>query len=485
MTLLEHRSTRAGNHPATMPAVVSLELWERFSFYGMQAILAYYLYYSATDGGLGMATEQATASVGAYGAFVYLCTIAGGWIGDRLLGPEKTLLAGALVLVAGHSLLGLIPGVAGLMAGLLLIAFGSGSLKTAAITVLGFAYSPSEPARDVAFQLFYLSINIGAFFGPLLTGWLATAYGFHHGFTAAAILMTVGVFVYLTLRRRLLIDLSPEVTAILTKPRAPVSALGAVLLGLATAGVLAALIALFISGVLTPARLTFTLLIGVVAIAAAMFWTIHNSPHTRDSERSRVRAFIPLFVCSIVFWCLQAQLYGVLAVYSDVRLDRQIFGWVFPASWTQSLNPVFILLFTFPLAWLWLRLADRRPTGHVKMPVGLLIAGTGPAVLLPFTGGGPSSTPLLLFVACIGLISLGEMFIGPVGMEETSRHAPAAFATRFSALFYLSMAIGTSLAGTLSVFYDPSNATLERIYLVAMSFLAFAVSLGMMLLRRR
>lgn len=460
-----------------MPAIVSLEMWERFSFYGMQAILAYYLYYSATDGGLGLPTEQATALVGAYGAFVYLCTIAGGWIGDRLLGPEKTLLGGALVLVVGHSALGILPGIAGLAAGLLLIAFGSGALKTAAITVLGFAYPRHAPGRDVAFQLFYLSINIGAFFGPLLTGWLATEYSFHHGFSAAAVLMLIGVLVYSSLRRRMLAGMDNEVAAIVTRPHDPLTRREAILTGAGFVVGVCALLFVLLTGLLTPARLTVGLLVTVTLLSIVMLARIYRSPQTHSDERPRVLAFIPLFLSSVVFWCLQAQLYGVLAVYSDVRLDREVFGWVFPASWTQSLNPVFILLFTFPIAWLWTKLGDRRPTGHVKMPIGLLIAGTGPAVLIPFSGGGEGSTPLLAFVACIGLISLGEMLIGPVGMEEASRHAPAAFATRFSALFYLSMAIGTSLAGTLSIFYDPANAALESTYLTAMTVVAILVGL--------
>ena len=174
MTLIEQRSrTRI---PLTLPAIAGVEAWERFSFYGMQALLAYYLYSTAAEGGLGMDQAQATALVGAYGSALYLCTYAGGWVADRLLGAEKTLLIGSALLMAGHLSLSLVPGYAGLIAGLVPLALGSGLLKTAAITILGAAFPPEAGKRDGAFQIFYLGINVGALLGPMLTGWLAERY---------------------------------------------------------------------------------------------------------------------------------------------------------------------------------------------------------------------------------------------------------------------------------------------------------------------
>ena len=199
MTMTKRRSrtqtTPENNprHPLAMPATVSIEMWERFSFYGMQAILAYYLYYATTDGGLGLERAQATTLLGAYGASVYLCTLAGGWIGDRLIGTERTLLTGGIALMVGHLSLSTLSGGAGATFGLALIAIGSGFVKTAAITILGHAYPTDDPRRDAGFQLFYLGINIGAVLGPLLTGWLSTKYTFHTGFLAAAGLMGSGL----------------------------------------------------------------------------------------------------------------------------------------------------------------------------------------------------------------------------------------------------------------------------------------------------
>ena len=206
MTVIEQRSRK--QIPPAIPAVAGIEMWERFSFYGMQAILAYYLYDQA--GGLGIEQNHATALVGAYGAVLYLFTFVGGWVSDRVLGAERTLLVGAFLLMCGHVSLSLIPGFPGLFAGLFPLALGSGLLKTAAITVMGAAF-PAE-GNNSAFQIFYLGINVGAVAGPMLTGWLSTAYGYHAGFGAAAGLMLIGCVSYMLLRSRLLASISVDIT---------------------------------------------------------------------------------------------------------------------------------------------------------------------------------------------------------------------------------------------------------------------------------
>lgn len=477
MTVLEHRSRVAGQdtHPIAMPALVSIEMWERFSFYGMQAILAYYLYSRTTDGGLGLATSEATALVGAYGAFLYLCTFAGGWIGDRVLGAERTLLAGAGLLVGGHVALSALPGFLGLVPGLLLIAAGSGLLKTAAVTVLGQVYPAASARRDAAFQVFYLGINIGALLGPLLTGWLADRYGFHAGFAAAAALMSLGLVVYLAMRSRLMSSLDPGTARLLSRPTQPLAPARARLIISVAVAAVCLIIALLAAGVITPARLAAVFLVITVATALVLFCQMLLSPAVTQAERRRVLAFIPLFLASTTYWALQSQIYGVLAVYSDIRLNRTLGSLEIPAAWSQSLNPLYILTFSLPLAWLWIRLDSRGPAASTKMGVGVLIAGSSMLIMLPFVGGGTNSTPFLALAAAIGLLSFGEMLIGPIGMASTAVHAPSAFATRFSALYFLTLAIGMSLAGMLSTFYSPESPTVERTYFLSVAVGAMAV----------
>lgn len=468
-----------------MPAAVGVEMWERFSFYGMQAIMAYYLYHQASDGGLGIDRAQATALMGAYGAAVYLCTLAGGWLADRLLGAERTLLAGALTLVAGHLSLSLLPGGWGVATGLALVAIGSGSLKTAAITVLGHAYPGGDDARrDAGFQLFYLGINVGALFGPLLTGWLASRYGFGLGFGAAAALMVIGLLNYLALRRRYLAELGPRAAEALQRPGNPLPpGRAAAPIAVAALGC-AAIAGLVITGRLALGSLATLLLVATLAAAVGLFAQMLGSPRVSPAERSRVRAFIPLFIASSAFWSVLNQTYGVFAVYSDVRLDRHLGGFEMPAAWTQSFNPAYILLLSVPMALLWTRLGQRGPGSATKMSVGVMISGLGMLVLLPFAGQGAGSTPVLALATAVLVITLGELLVGPVGMSATTAHAPSAFRTRFSALYFLSMALGTSLAGVLSRWYNPESAAAEHRYFLACGLGAIAIGLVTLRLSR-
>ncbi|WP_426721558.1 peptide MFS transporter [Corynebacterium auriscanis] len=474
MTTIEHRTTQSV--PPALPAIAGVEMWERFSFYGMQAILTYYLYDQAQ--GLALEQSHATALVGAYGALLYLFTFAGGWVADRVLGAERTLLTGAGLLIAGHLSLSLIPGFPGLFAGLLPLALGSGLLKTAAITILGAAFPPKAGARDGAFQIFYLGINIGALFGPMLTGWLALARGYHVGFGAAALLMAIGCAMYLALRSRMLSNLDSARRALVTQPANPLAPRRLVLVSVFAAVAVAAGIWSITTGVITPNRMAFGLLIATVTVAVGLFVVMLTSSQVNADERTRVVGFIPLFVASTMYWALQAQTYGVLAVYSDQRLDRTIGSFEVPAAWTQSLNPFYILVFTLPIAGV---LATRAMPGRNRlMGGGLALAGAGILSLLPFAHS--ASVPFLALAVCILLMSLGELFIGPIGMAATAAHAPTAFATRFSALFFLSLAIGTSLAGSLSTFY---SAETELAYLVVVGLVPIATGLAIALKKPR
>ncbi|QXA54019.1 oligopeptide:H+ symporter [Corynebacterium freneyi] len=463
-----------------MPAIVGVELWERFSFYGMQAIMAYYLYDTVTDGGLGLSTTTATALMGAYGSLVYLCTIAGGWIADRVLGAERTLLAGAWTLVAGHLSLALLPGGAGVAGGLVLVAAGSGALKTSAITMLGRVRADDDRRRDSYFQLFYLGINVGALLGPLLTGWLSTRHGYHIGFGAAAVLMTIGLVHYLLGRRRLSGSWLDDARVAVEKPSLPIARshlagiIGAVL------AAIAALAALTVSGALPLEHLATVMLVATLAATIVLFGQMLADRGLGARERSRVLAFLPLFIASVAFWAILNQTFGALAVYSDVRVDRIIGGgaggWEAPAAWAQSLNPIFILTLSAPLAVLRLRLGDRMPGPAAQITGGTALAGVGVMCLLPFTGHAAGTVPLLAVIAAYGIITLGELHVGPVGMSAATSLAPAKYRTRFSALFFMTMAIGTALAGVLSTGYDPANASAERTYFLTLGLSAIAVA---------
>ena len=190
-------------HPRPLANLFGVEMWERFSFYGMQGILLIYLYYSAAEGGLGISEATATQIVGAYGGGVYLATIVGAWLADRVLGPERTLFYAAVVVMLGHIALSTIPGTTGVAVGLVLIALGSGGVKANASSLVGSLYAADDDRRDGGFSLFYMGINLGAFVGPLLTGLLQEDWGFHYGFALAAVGMAAGLVQYSIGRRRL------------------------------------------------------------------------------------------------------------------------------------------------------------------------------------------------------------------------------------------------------------------------------------------
>ena len=210
------RDTGFFGQPRPLANLFGVEMWERFSFYGMQGILLIYLYYSAAEGGLGIDKATATGIVGAYGGTVYLATILGAWIADRVLGRERTLFYAASIVMLGHIALAVVPDVAGIAIGLPLIALGSGGVKANATSLVGALYAPEDERRDAGFSLFYMGINIGAFFGPLLTGWFQENKGFHYGFGLAAIGMFFGLVQYSIGRRRL-----PDATRVVPNPLEP------------------------------------------------------------------------------------------------------------------------------------------------------------------------------------------------------------------------------------------------------------------------
>ncbi len=306
----------------------SIELWERFSYYGMQAILAFYMYFSLTDGGLGIDKITTTGLVGSYGGVVYLSTILGAWVADRILGSERVLFFSGVLIMAGHIALTLIPGALGLGIGLLLVAIGSGGLKANATSIVGALYSEKDERRDAGFSIFYMGVNTGGFIGPLITGWLMNDFGFHWGFGAAAVGMALGLIQY-TLKRKSLPDEARAVPNPLPKKHLPL------VFGIAVVVVIVLAVLL---GWITAGNLKWVVVTVVVVAAIAYFSVILSSAKVSGTERSRGYSFIPLFIASAAFWSLFQQQFTVLPIYADERLNRSLFGWEMPAAWVQSIN---------------------------------------------------------------------------------------------------------------------------------------------------
>ena len=429
----------------------SVELWERFSFYGMQAILLYYMYFSATEGGLAIDRGTATGLVGAYGGAVYLSTILGAWLADRVLGSERVLFYSAIMIMAGHISLAVLPGAVGLAVGLVLIAVGSGGLKATATSLVGTLYAEGDERRDAGFSIFYMGINIGGLIGPLITGWLQTTWGFHVGFGAAAVGMALGLTQYAMTRKNL-----PEHAHDVPDPLPASERTKWIGIGLTA---LAVIIAVVATGLVNADNLATVVAGAAIVAAVGYFALLLTHSHVTAVERRRVTAFIPLFVASAAFWALFQQQFTVVAIYSEERLDRTLFGWEMPPSFVQSINPIFIIIFAAVFAAMWTKLGSRQPSSPLKFAMGLVLMGLAFLLFIPFSTEAPNSAPLYGIVLVLLLFTWAELSLSPVGLSVATKLAPAAFRAQMVALFFLSVSLGTTLAGVLAGYYDPNDET--------------------------
>ncbi|SFO13754.1 proton-dependent oligopeptide transporter, POT family [Pseudonocardia ammonioxydans] len=437
-------------HPTQLGTLFGVEMWERFSFYGMQAILLYYMYTVVTEGGLGYDPGVAAGVVGAYGGTVYLSTILAAWAGDRLFGPERVLFGSALSVMAGHISLALLPGSTGLAIGLVLVALGSGGIKANASTMIAMLYGEGDDRRDAGFSIFYLGVNIGALVGQLLTPVLQENAGFHWGFGLAAVGMALGLIQYTFFRKNL-----PPEGRIVPNPlpqqqKARFGAIGAV--------ALVVVLVLVFTDVITAGRLDL-IVTAIVAVATVAYFSLMlTSPKVSRIERRRVLAFLPMWVASAMFWAIFQQIFTVLAIYAKERTDRSVFGlFEIPAGSVQAIEPFFVVLLAGVFATVWTKLGPRQPSSPLKMAIGTIIIGLGFLLFVPLAGTGANGTPLLALAGILLIFCIGELFTSPVGQSLSTKLAPEAFRTQMVALFYLSVSMGTVLAGVLAAFYSAEN----------------------------
>ena len=438
-------------HPTQLGTLFGVEMWERFSFYGMQAILLYYMYYAVTEGGLGYDQGVAAGVVGAYGGTVYLSTILAAWAGDRLFGPERVLFGSAISVMAGHISLALLPGSAGLAVGLVLVALGSGGIKANASTLIAMLYGEGDDRRDAGFSIFYLGVNIGALVGQILTPVVqSTTASFHIGFGLAAVGMALGLIQYTFLRK----NLPPEGRLV---PN-PLPQAQKVRFGVIGAAALVVVLILVLTDVITAGRLDL-IVTAIVAVATIAYFTLMlTSPKVERIERRRVLAFLPMWVASAMFWAIFQQIFTVVAIYAEERTDRSVFGlFEIPAGSVQAIEPFFVVLLAGVFAAVWTKLGSRQPASPLKMAIGTIIIGAGFLLFIPLAGTGANGTPLLALAGILLIFCLGELFTSPVGQSLSTKLAPQAFRTQMVALFYLSVSMGTVLAGVLGGFYSAEN----------------------------
>jgi POT family proton-dependent oligopeptide transporter len=351
--------------------------------------------------------------------------------------------------MAGHFALAVIPGLAGVAVGLVLVALGSGALKANASSLLGTLYDKGDARADGGFTLFYLGVNLGAFIGPLITGLLQTHVGFHYGFGAAAIGMALGLGQYVVFRRNLG-DHGRDVPNPLPHNRI------AVYTGILIAAIVVVAVVIA-TGLVTLANLSQVTTGVIVAASIAYFAVLLTSSKVDAIERTRVRAFIPLFIANAVFWSLFQQIFTVLAVYSDERMNGSIFGWTAPSSWIGSIEPVWIILLSPVFAIMWTRLGNGAPSTPRKFGYGVVGMGVAFLLFLPTAGTTGKAVPALLVVGVMAVFAVSELMLSPIGLAVTTQLAPNAFRAQMMVLYFFSVGLGTSMSGVLAKYYDAAH----------------------------
>ncbi|MGM1061524.1 peptide MFS transporter [Saccharothrix sp. Mg75] len=442
-------------HPRGLSTLFFTELWERFSYYGMKAILAYYLYRSTAEGALGLDKSFALSLVAIYGAAVYMSGVAGGWLADRVLGGQRAVFYGGVLIMLGHVALAIPIGVAGVYAGLVLIVLGTGLLKPNISTVVGGLYAKDDPRRDAGFTIFYMGINLGGFLAPLVCGFLGETYDWHLGFGAAAVGMALGLVVYRLGRGGLGDSAAEPPNPLPAEDRARV--IGRITaIGLGAVAVVALLVVL---GVLGAEGVINLISLFSVLLPIGYFTVMIRSPRTTPVERSRVIAYIPLFVAAAMFWLLFEQSATVIAAFADTRVDNAFLGLTFPPSFIQSINPVMIIAIAPLFALLWVKLGNRQPATPRKFGYALLLVGLSFLLMMVASQGDPAVRVSFLWLVLMYLVmTCGELLLSPVGLSVTTKLAPRAFASQTMGLWFLATAAGQGVGAIVVRFYRDETA---------------------------
>ena len=434
-------------HPRGLPWMLNVEMWERFSYYGMRAILLYFITDTVARGGLGLSANSGQVILASYSAAVYLLAIPGGIFADRIIGPWLSTLYGGLVIMAGHICLS-IPTPALSWTGIVLVAVGTGFIKPNLSTIVGGLYDDDDPRRDAGFQLFYMSVNLGSLASPLVTGWLREHYGYHAGFFSAAVGMGVALIAFIYGRHKL-----SAFAFTVPSPIHPQERRRFVLASLLTVVAAAALVAVLsaLTGSLLDA-ISATMLIIPAGAALGYFVLMFRSPKVTARERTHLRAYMPLWIGAVLFFMISEQAAGKMATFAKDNTDGTIpwLGWAITPETYQSINPATIVILAPFIGWLFTRRAGRFPSTIMKFAISVLIIG-GSAFILGYGfqiwPGGAKLSPWWFLAVVFIIQTVAELFLSPVGLSTTSALAPKNFASQTMSLWLLTTATGQGLAG--------------------------------------
>ncbi|MFE3994468.1 peptide MFS transporter [Streptomyces goshikiensis] len=444
-------------HPTGLAFLFMTEMWERYSFYGMRALLVLYLATNVADGGLGMNDATAVAIYSVYNAMVYLLALPGGWLGDRVWGARKAVAVAGVVIMTGHFLLA-VPATISFFIGLALIAAGSGVLKANISTMVGQLYrDANDPRRDGGFTIFYMGINLGAFVAPLTIGWVGQEVNWHIGFAMAGFGMALGLLFYF-IGFRHLNPVSNQVPSPLSaEEKSSVIRKGLIWLGVAAAAY--AIIGL--AGIFTINYALWPLTIAGLVLPAWAILRIKRDTDLSAVERSRMSAYVWFFAAAAIFWAIYDQTGSTLALFAKDSTDSTLFGFEFPESWFQSLNPLFVMALAPVFAWLWVALARRskEPTTLAKFSFALVMIGASFGVMMVAQGlaGGDVKVSPMWLVGVYFIQTVGELTLSPVGLSLTTKLAPQKYASQMMGVFFLAVTAGDSTIALLQLLGAPTD----------------------------
>ena len=468
-------------HPRGLFVLFFTELWERFSYYGMRALLIFYLTKHFLFG-----DEPAYGIYGAYTSLVYVTPVIGGYLADRYLGARRAVLVGGLFIAAGHLMIGLLEGPAGAQGsylsgfylGLASIIVGTGFLKANISVLVGQLYPRGDARRDPGFSIFYMGINIGGATGPIICGLLGETVGWAWGFGAAGIGMLLGLVVFVLFRKELLGVGEPPAPAMLRARTAVglsrewliyVAAIGAVAVAwwlLQSQGVVGTLLVVF----------------AALTIGFILYRAVFTLPKI---ERDRLFGALFLIALCPLFWALFEQAGSSLNVYTDRAVDRSMLGVEIPASLFQSVNSIFIILLAPLFAALWTYLDRRRlePSAPFKFGIGLIVIGLGFLVLVfgaALTPGAP--TPALFILLLYFFHTAAELCFSPVGLAAMTRLSVGSMVGLMMGTWFLATAAGNFLAGQIAQATGGENVGPERVLEVYGRIGWIAIAIGIVVL---
>ena len=456
-------------HPTGLSTLFFTEMWERFSYYGIRPLLVLFMSAALADGGFGIERSQASAIVGIYAASVYLASLPGGWVADRLLGLRRAIMLGAVLIALGHISIGLSSAAHSkvpFFVGLVLIVLGTGLLKPNISAIVGDLYPEGGARRDAGFSIFYMGINTGAVLGQLFTGLLGEGLGWHWGFGIAGLGMLIGVAWFAISSRRTLGNLGLEISR---DPDPVKQARQERFMKLALAVGLAVLVLVIVLAatgaiVLNPQAIGQNMTYVLVGIALVYFAYVFGFGGLTSDEKKRVFVIAILFFFAAIFWAGFEQAPTSLNLFARDFTERSFFGWQIPAIWFQVINSVFIVLFAPVFAAIWIKLGKRgsNPTSPLKFSLGLLFAGLGFAVMIPAanlvvgSGGTLKVSPMWLTVSYI-LQSIGELCLSPVGLSTMTKLSPRKYVGQMMGIWFLATSVGNLIAGLVGGNVDPEK----------------------------